>query len=442
MYVEVVSIPSHSWYSIRLLLRNRFVSCLLLAAPLAIPSSARAGGYDTPILYTARHMGMGGTAVSYVDDPSALFHNPAGLGNIGKASLIANFSPVLAFVEGSPATPDQNVESDLVFAPFFLAGGAARVTDFMTVGFAVYPGASAAATYNYPNFLGENVEDKTRLVFLEISPGVGFNIDAARLNLGISYRITQVTLERTQQVTDGATVFDLPLSGWDFAGFRVGAQWEAVEDHFWIGASYRHKTTTTVSADEGGVPEIFGGRAFDLETEFTLPSRLSFGARGEIKRFAASADLEIGYNSQNDVATLTGLLDENDPGSEIALDNVFEWKDQVTFRLGVEYNVDVADGYVVSPRLGYIFDGETASRSFPTAFGTPPAPTNSLTAGVGLDGGAWETNVAYAYRFGEATVTGEDIAAGDGRQCIFCGDTGTYNLKAYGVYVDFSYDFE
>ena len=53
-----------------------FVVAVLLGTSLPI---AQAGGYDTPMLYSARHMGVGGAAAGYVNDPSALYHNPAGL---------------------------------------------------------------------------------------------------------------------------------------------------------------------------------------------------------------------------------------------------------------------------------------------------------------------------------------------------------------------------
>ena len=38
----------------------------LVAALCTMPALASAAGYDTPMLYTARHMGMGGTAIGYV----------------------------------------------------------------------------------------------------------------------------------------------------------------------------------------------------------------------------------------------------------------------------------------------------------------------------------------------------------------------------------------
>src|SRR5688572_6821013 len=99
-----------------------------------------AGGYDTPMLYTARHLGMGGAAVGYVDDPSALFHNPAGLGHTGRLSLMGDFSLLVGTIHGSPEDgPGENQESNTTVAPFFLVGGSVRILDWLSAGLAVYP---------------------------------------------------------------------------------------------------------------------------------------------------------------------------------------------------------------------------------------------------------------------------------------------------------------
>ena len=58
----------------------RAATALATASSVALTaSSAHAAGFDTPLMYTARHQAMGGTAIGYVDDPSAAYHNPAGL---------------------------------------------------------------------------------------------------------------------------------------------------------------------------------------------------------------------------------------------------------------------------------------------------------------------------------------------------------------------------
>src|SRR5262245_24221770 len=109
-----------------------------LCATFALLSSfastaARGAGFDTPILYTARHQAMGGTAIASVDDPSAGFHNPAGLQGVRGLGLIGDFSLILGKIEASP-TPTDNLESETVVAPFFLLGAAYRLKEWLTLG--------------------------------------------------------------------------------------------------------------------------------------------------------------------------------------------------------------------------------------------------------------------------------------------------------------------
>ena len=103
--------------------RRSFASVLLAALCWTTP--VQAAGYDTPILYTARHMGMGGTAIASVRDGSAPFHNPAGLGNIGAGNLIVDVSLLTGHLVANPAPLGQSeyareTKSNPTLAPFFL----------------------------------------------------------------------------------------------------------------------------------------------------------------------------------------------------------------------------------------------------------------------------------------------------------------------------------
>lgn len=238
-----------------------FVACLLAT------SSVWAGGYDTPMLYTARHVGMGGAAVSYVNDPSALFHNPAGLARVKKLSLMADFTFLLAGIKSAPDATTGALDSDTIKAPFFLIGGAYRVTDFLVLGLGVYPVASASASYSY----GTTTENSTTLVFLETALGAAVNIDAANLTIGASYRITYVSLSRKQAFDNGSELLNFDMKGWNFAGFRLGVQWAPLPKYLTFGFSYRHQTTTEVTADEVTALAL---KITNGSTEFTLPSRL------------------------------------------------------------------------------------------------------------------------------------------------------------------------
>ena len=422
-------------------MRANIIAITALTGVVLWSGTAQAGGYDTPMLYSARHMGMGGTAVSYVYDPSAMFHNPAGLGHIEKASVLGDFSLLFGGIQGSPAMPNQNVESNTTVAPFFLVGGGVRITDWLVAGLAVYPVASAGATYEYMDGDVE-VEDSTTLLFFEASPGVAVNIDEARLNIGVGYRITYVSLDRTVR-RDGMPTLALcidgeepcSLSGLNFAGFRAGVQWEAIENHLSVGLSYRHKTVTTVESDQA---RAIGMTLTDGETDFTLPSRLSFGVRGDYEQLGGAIDVEYGFNSQNERSTLSGTLPS---GDRLMLDNWFDWSDSITLRVGAEYRIPIEPERTITPRLGYVFDAKTANEHYPTAFGTPPGPTHVFTVGVGYDAGPYEVNLAFAHRRGSATVTQDDIDSAP-ETCAFCGNAGEYEIVLNGAYIDLSYDFE
>src|SRR3954469_20578882 len=101
------------------------------ACLLALPAPALAGGYDTPMLYSARHMGMGGTAIGYVNDPSAMFHNPAGLGGIRGLEVLGDLSPLTGSITTSPGniTDTQNPDgtwqtrtTEPAVSPLFMVG--------------------------------------------------------------------------------------------------------------------------------------------------------------------------------------------------------------------------------------------------------------------------------------------------------------------------------
>ncbi len=421
-------------------MRGFLAGALLVGAGLiASVPRAHAGGYDTPILYSARHMGMGGTAVSYVRDPSALFHNPAGLGHVGKGAVLVNVSPLIGSIKGAPVGP--TIDSETTFAPFFLLGGAYRITDWLTAGFAAYPVASAGGEYKY-SIGGMEARTSTELVFLEASPGLAVNLPQG-FNLGLGYRITYATLKRFQGL-EGSPFLDFDITGINFLGLRAGVQWEHDFDahHVAVGLNYRHKTETNLKADEG----IAGAQTYeDISMKFVLPSRLTGGVRYDYDNLGVAFDAEYGFNSQNEGYPLKGTqVGTTNPD---AIDNYFRWSDSLTLRTGVEYRL--VDGHV-PVRVGYIWDQKTANERFPSAFGTPPGDGHVGTIGTGWKTRDWQVNAAYAYRTVKGEVTQADIDAGRAEllaeqgvpsTCAFCSQPGDYELTMHGIYIDFSYDF-
>lgn len=399
-----------------------------------MPSTLLAAGWDTPIVHTARHQGMGGTAIGYVDDPSASFHNPAGYGGIEGLEVLGSFSLLLGHLQTSPAAHDEarNVRSDLVVAPFPLIAAGYRLHDWVTVGLGAFPVASGAASYTYPAAVGDDeVEDGLRAVFFEITPGVTLTVPKeilpGRLSLGVGYRITAVTFDRTQG-TPSSRALDFSLLGWNYTGFRVGAQYSPIED-LRLGVVVRNLVTVTAKGDEG---DALGGTFNDIELDFNLPLKVGAGARYDFERFGFALDYEFAAQSQNDVVELSGVPEGVE--ERIALENHFMWQDGHTVRGGVEYRQPIRQ-HTVPLRAGYVFDGQVGNEKYPTPFGTPPAPTHSVTIGSGFRTGSFQANVAGAYRFGSVEVTERET-------CNFCGYPGDYAISLFGAYVDVSYEFD
>ena len=411
-----------------------------LALSLSTASVAKAGGYDTPMLYSARHMGMGGTAIGYVKDPSALFHNPAGLGHVERGEVLGDFSLLVGGIHASPSflAAGKDIDSETTIAPFFLVGGAYRLHRMLTLGVGVFPIASAGATYKYGT---GNFQDSTELFFLETTPAIAFN-PSPNLRFGLGYRITYVHLSRYQGDPDSGSVpvIDFKLSGQNFTGFRVGAQWSALP---WLefGAVFRNTVNTKVTNAHGIALQV---DYTDISTHFKLPAKLGLGARADFDTFGVPGslafDFEYAFNSQNKGDPLEGTPA---PGSNApsSVANVFEWKNSQTVRVGAEYRIlrdQAAHLDRVPLRVGYVYDSQTANATYPTAFGTPPGPTQVFTLGSGYNGGTWQANVAYAYRFGSGAVTDPDNIA-----CAFCSYAGKddYRIHLHGMYVDGSFKF-
>ncbi len=408
-----------------------YVLAALFAA--LCPRAAAAAGFDTPILYTARHQAMGGTAISYVEDPSAAFHNPAGLRGVRGLGLLGDVSLILGKVQGTPEQAAGNLESNLAIAPFFLLGAAYRAHEWLTVGVAVFPVASGGAEYEY-ELAGNPFTDSTEIVFFEATPLVSLNVPEDRwlpgaLSFGAGYRASYLTFARKKGDPDDPRVLDLELAGTNFSGFRLGAQYRPVPE-VGVGLVFRNKIEITTKADH---VTVFTQTADDAELPFVLPAKFGAGVDLNLERWRVALDGEYNLQSQNERSALSGTLG----GVRTSVPNVFEWQNGVTARFGVEYRVPLAAAQVPL-RAGYIFDSVVTNAHYPTAFGTPPAPTHTVTAGAGYDTGRFEVNAALSRRHGSTSVPSSELGSG----CQFCGFGGDYAVTMTGLYLDASVDLD
>lgn len=407
-------------------------------AGLLAAGSAVAAGYEPPALYTARHQGMGGAAIAFVDDPSAALHNPAGLQGVRGLSFLANASVLVGHFTGSPASPGSasSIQSDLFVAPYVMGAAAYRAASWLSLGVAVFSSASGGAEYFYP-VPGSAVYQQSRLQLLayELTPLLSLNVpeDAVlpgELSVGIGYRLTRVSFERQEGQQGGPQALDLDMQSVDARGFRAGLQYRA-SPLFAVGVVYRNRIETATRADQatvGGLP------AADAEFPFVLPSQLGAGIRSDYDRLGVAFDALYTFQSENEQSELASSIG----GLPVSIPNPFDWQDAFTLRFGFEFRLGPSEEVPI--RLGYIYEERVTSPAYPSPFAAPPAPIRTFTVGGGYAARSWELNMALAISTGSATVRPDDLAPPGA--CPGCGFSGEYGASATGLYLDFSTDIE
>lgn len=410
-----------------------------LALSTALTSaSARGAGFDIPILYTARHQGMGGAAIGYVDDPSAAFHNPAGLQGVQGLAFLGDLTLMLAHFTGSPAEPASasGIQSQLMALPYFMAAAAYRVQPWLSVGLAALPAASAGADYEYPVPGSDTYQrNSTSLAFYELTPLISLNVpkDAAlpgALSFGVGYRINLVTFQRQQGNVDDPRDLDIDLSGRDFSGFRAGMQYR-LSELLSLGVVYRNRVIVTTRAPQASA---LGQTLTNVELPFTLPAQLGAGIRFDYDRLGVASDAVYTFQSQNERGDLTGSIG----GTRASIPNVFDWRDAVTLHFGFEFRLGPSEELPI--RLGYIYDERASSRAYPSAFGFPPSSTRTFTLGGGYEQDHWEINLALALGSGGTDIRASELAPAG--VCASCGYAGEYAIDATALYLDLSVDLD
>ena len=417
------------------------LSRLLVILGVCASVPAWASGYDTPMLYSAQHMGMAGTAIGAVDDPSAIFHNPAGLSQSGKASALVTLSPLMGQIHGSPDNDARSIGSNTAVSPFFFVGGAYKVHDRVTVGAAAYLLGGAAGTYSYDfTRLGNtyHTEDAAKLSFIEVAPTVSVKI-LDNLRFGVTWRPVITNFERTRFDTpsDGAQItnLDLNMKGIGWGGVRLGLQYNVGPVS--MGLTFRNRVNIDVKADT----ITYASSVFNNATyQYILPAKLGYGLQWKVNDdLRLAVDFEYVFNSQNDVVYLAGTQEIAGKVSSISVPNRTDWSDSFTVRVGAGYHVTKP----LEIRAGYLLDTASANTRYPTAFGSPPGPTHFGTVGVGYKfSELFDMSFATAVRYGSATVTDDQSPAKQvHKEAPFAGYPGNYSIFLTGVYLDARFHF-
>ncbi len=382
--------------------RARGLAALLVA--LALPSTARAGGFGRPNQIGARAVGMGGAFTAVADDPWAIWHNPAGLAFPDETQVSVDLSllkldrewtpPGRATInENTPLQPLPGVAASTRFAfgrekpsrlavglGFYVAYGGKISFDPASVADSVAPGVSGITS--------------TGITLFEVTPAIAYQV-ADVLSLGAALRLGIGTFD----VADVEAAFR--TDNLSASGAGIGGSFSAmVRPHprLSIGAVYRTSLTTSMT---GGGDLVIGGSSdhHDMKLDVTWPQSASLGVAVRAARFlrlVAQADWTAWSSIQQ--------LNVQFSGGSLSQTKQMRFMDSYTLHVGAE-----ATASRFAARAGFSWDGnaipdETSRRE------TRDGSKYDVTLGAGVRFWRARVDLAADILFGNSTPRA--IAAG------------------------------
>jgi long-chain fatty acid transport protein len=375
-------------------------SCLAVFVLAASAPPAGAAGFAL-FEQGARGMGFAGAFTAQASDPSAIFHNAAGIAFLkGKQIYLGGtaIAPSFSFTgaepfPGSTVSEKSDVGISVPPAAYYSQG----FTDRLAFGVGVNVPFGLKTRWANPDlYTGRFVSTSAELKGYSINPTVGYKLaDRLAVGAGVDLRLSTVILERrvgvvnpfTQKVVDAADVRLESDTGFGL-GFNVGLLAKPSES-FSIGLAYRHK----VKVDYGGnasfnqrstgnaqldalVSAVLPSGQVPLSTSVEFPGFASLGLAYHAGDWIVEGDVNWYRWSSFDRVNL--VFEGSEQLNQVLTEN---YENSLQYRLGIERTL--TDAWAV--RGGYFFD-ESPS---PAASVSPILPDASRH-GIAL-GGTWKS---------------------------------------------------
>lgn len=390
---------------------------LVAAVSLAV-GEAHAGGFYVPEI-GSRAASLGVAVTSDVADPSATFHNPAGLANADglQIELAADlFFPSVTFFRRPHVDPNtgENLRYDsvsntnpVIAAPFL--GASYRLNERLTAGLAVF--APFGATLEYPlEGSQRHVVTKIALRTIFVSPSIGVKLPSG-FSVGIAANVIygDLVLEQRNAIPyvtgdpeqypdpEGSIQGSTRLEGKDpfSLGATIGVGWH--DERIAVGASVMTPVTLRLKGEahveNPGIAPLIdsnnntlqaaGARDDSIRVNIPLPLIARFGvAVKPTKQWRVGAD--VNWQRWSTFKTLSvDFVNEHEllptPGAYLYDVNVENnWKDTWSARLGVEAEPFTTP---ITLRAGVLWDQSPIDdRHFSVL--TPDSDKLGISAGV------------------------------------------------------------
>lgn len=399
-----------------------------------LPSTGFALGFRV-VDHGAEATARGGAFAATADNPSAVYHNPAGITQLEGTQLLLNVYALDFEATVDPATPGDNFDSkfEYQFVPdLFLtwkpkdAPIALGLGFYAPFGFALeYPDSAAVRT----------IAKKGKIQFFTANPVIAYQVtDQLSVAVGATLNYSRAKLSRGLGFTSGD---DFSLEGDGFGvGVTAGVFWEPTKQHAFgvqyfgpIDMRYSGHARTRLPSFTTSVEPIPGlvipvkvpGFESEEDTDLTLdlPQSIAFGYS-----FRPTED----WNFEFDIEW-TDWDRLNAPPLHLSknLDSplVFDYESSFIYEFGVTKKF--GRGWSVS--AGYIY----SENSVPNEAFNPIVPDSNrhvLSVGVGRRYEHWNWYLTYQYAYGPHRTIDQQTFA-----------DGTYRAQAHAVSLSLGYSF-
>lgn len=329
------------------------ITAYVLASSMLAASPALAAGFLLND-HGARATGRADAVTATVDDGSAIFYNPAGIGKAKGLNIYLGTSLIAPNAKYEATNGEQTkTTSGTSVVPNIYVSGAITDVVHAGVGFFAPFGTRMAWPETSP---GRAIIREQTLRTFFIAPVLGLDLDpwVAGLHLGGGVDLVPATAELAQDVVFGDTVGTAKLGGNDFGfGGRVGVSYrpDALKA-LSVGVAWRSQVTLHFKG-EGDFDIVEPYRAQlppdgDIGLDINLPQSVLGGVA---YRVLPELEIEIDVNWIDWSVYKQLSVDLPGGGQLLAPKN---WKDTVVLRLGLEYSLlslglDLRAGYAYDP---------------------------------------------------------------------------------------------
>lgn len=408
----------------------------------------------------AKAMAMGNAFAAQADDPSALFHNPAGIAflkgtqaNIGSTTIIVpstEFHGTAPLTGNAPgdvgtATTSENAKQD-IFTPISVYATHTFEGTPISLGLginAIYPLAKKWDSSSAFRAEVTNISVKP----INIQPTIAYRFDDWNLAVAAGLDVTYAQVSMQKMAYLNGTNSAAPYSAYELGnlgldgtaidvGYNLGLKWKALEN-LSFGVAYRSEIELNVDGTADFLATTPAGYNMigmttgatspysrtrvtsDVSTTVTLPSSLGMGVAWK-PNDKTTLEFDAEWTGWSSMEKLEFSFD----GPQFANFNnkpkPLNWKDVWCYKFGGQYamtkNIDL--------RAGYMYDNNPIPDS---TLGPvlPDSDRHSFSIGQGFHNDIFSLDIAYMWtHFVDRTVHNQDMTA-------LSGANGTYESDVH-----------